>query len=271
MNSIRDAGLLKYITLSDFKLKDLHCSATMKRWLARALLSASLRTTQPPLLVAEPQRISTVVDHRMLFESTNRWGKKATTASAIQHRCLSMRGGGDGKEPEDAKPPPQYVVLSEPAPGSPFHYAFPVHNLQVAKEFYGTVLGCLEGRSSEKWQDYSLYGHQIVAHWVGDDYQCRDYYNPVDGDEVPVPHAGIALTVDQFHELADRLRNHGIQFIIEPHLRFQGMPGEQYTMFFKDPSGTCLCLRNAYLSKTLSHSAWPIASTIQETTWNSKP
>jgi uncharacterized protein len=232
MNSPRDAGLAKSITLSDFKLIStfLHLLATMKRWLARALLSASLRT-------APPQRLSTV-DHRMLFESTNRWSK-ATTVVATQQRCLSMRGGS-GTEPEDAKssPPPQYVVLSEPAPGSPFHYAFPVHNLQAAKEFYGNVLGCLEGRSSEKWQDYSLYGHQIVAHWVGDDYQCRDYYNPVDGDEVPVPHAGIALAVDQFHELAERLRNHGIQFIIEPHLRFQGMPGEQYTMFFKDPSGT---------------------------------
>jgi uncharacterized protein len=214
----------------------------MKRWLARALLSASLRTAPPPL-VAEPQRLTTV--DRMLFESSNRWSK-ATTVAPIQ-RCLSMRGGGDsGVEPDDAKSPPQYVVLSEPAPGSPFHYAFPVHNLQVAKEFYGNVLGCLEGRSSEKWQDYSLYGHQIVAHWVGDDYQCHDYYNPVDGDEVPVPHAGIALTVDQFFELAERLRNHGIQFIIDPHLRFQGMPGEQYTMFFKDPSGTCLTAERVF-------------------------
>ena len=75
----------------------------------------------------------------------------------------------------------QYETLSKPAPGTPFHYAFPVHSLRLAKDFYGTVLGCQEGRSSEKWQDYSLHGHQIVCHWVGDDYRCIDYYNPVDG------------------------------------------------------------------------------------------
>jgi extradiol dioxygenase family protein len=102
-------------------------------------------------------------------------------------------------------------------------------------------LGCEEGRSSDKWQDYSLYGHQIVCHWAGDDYRCIDYYNPVDGDEVPVPHAGLALeTVEQFEELAERLRSHGVNFVIEPHLRFAGEPGEQYTMFFKDPSGNNL-------------------------------
>lgn len=141
----------------------------------------------------------------------------------------TIRGGGQ-----------EYETLSEPAPGSPFHYAFPVHDLELAKDFYGSVLNCKEGRSSEKWQDYSLHGHQIVCHWAGNDYRCQDYYNPVDGDEVPVPHAGLALTVDQFHELASRLREHGVHFIIEPHLRFEGQPGEQYTMFFKDPSGNNL-------------------------------
>ena len=75
---------------------------------------------------------------------------------------------------------------------------------------------------------------------MGDDYRCIDYYNPVDGDEVPVPHMGLALTVEEFHALAKRLKDAGIQFIIEPHLRFQGMPGEQWTMFFKDPSGNNL-------------------------------
>jgi len=135
----------------------------------------------------------------------------------------------------------QYETRSTPAPGNPFHYAFPVHSLEEAKTFYGTVLGCEEGRSSDKWQDYSLYGHQIVCHWVGDDYRCIDYFNPVDGDEVPVPHAGLALeTVQQFEEFADRLRSQGVQFVIEPHLRFAGEPGEQYTMFFKDPSGNNL-------------------------------
>ena len=121
-----------------------------------------------------------------------------------------------------------------------FHYAFPVHSLEEAKKFYGNVLGCKEGRSSEKWQDYSLNGHQIVCHWVGDNYRCVDYYNPVDGDEVPVPHAGLALTVEQFHKLAERVRKAGVRFIIEPHLRFKDAPGEQWTMFFKDPSGNNL-------------------------------
>ena len=142
----------------------------------------------------------------------------------------SIRGGCDTS----------YETLDQPAPGSPFHYAFPVHDLGEAKKFYGEILGCKEGRSSEKWQDYSLHGHQIVAHWVGNDYRCHDYYNPVDGDEVPVPHAGLALTVKQFHELADRLKRAGIEFIIEPHLRFQGQEGEQYTMFLKDCSGNNL-------------------------------
>ncbi|ACI64466.1 glyoxylase domain-containing protein, partial [Thalassiosira pseudonana CCMP1335] len=121
-----------------------------------------------------------------------------------------------------------------------FHYAFPVHSLDAAKQFYGDVLGCAQGRSSEKWQDYSLHGHQIVCHWVGNEYRCVDYYNPVDGDEVPVPHAGLALTVGEFHALAERVKKAGVHFIIEPHLRFKGMPGEQWTMFFKDPSGNNL-------------------------------
>jgi extradiol dioxygenase family protein len=134
----------------------------------------------------------------------------------------------------------EFEIWAQPAPGSPFHYAFPVHNLELAKHFYGTVMGCEEGRSSEKWQDYSLYGHQIVAHWVGDDYRNLDYFNPVDGDEVPVPHFGIALSVEQFHELAERLKKYGIAFIIAPHLRFEDDPGQQWTMFFKDPSGNNL-------------------------------
>ena len=122
-----------------------------------------------------------------------------------------------------------------------FHYAFPVHNMTVAKEFYGNILGCTEGRSGRHWQDFDLHGHQIVCHMVGDDYRCVDYYNPVDGDEVPVPHSGVALdTVDQFHDLVDRLTSSNIHFIVEPHVRFKGETGEQYTCFFKDPSGNNL-------------------------------
>eukprot|EP00588_Corethron_pennatum_P015828 CAMPEP_0194279556 /NCGR_PEP_ID=MMETSP0169-20130528/13996_1 /TAXON_ID=218684 /ORGANISM="Corethron pennatum, Strain L29A3" /LENGTH=200 /DNA_ID=CAMNT_0039023995 /DNA_START=20 /DNA_END=622 /DNA_ORIENTATION=- len=155
---------------------------------------------------------------------------------------LAARGGSgtSSKSRAVSSNNAKFVRLADPAPGSPFHCAFPVHDLQLAKDFYGGVLGCPEGRSSDKWQDYSLHGHQIVAHWVGNDYICQDYFNPVDGDEVPVPHTGLALTVDQFHEMAQRLRDAGIKFIIEPHLRFQGEPGEQWTMFFKDPSGNNL-------------------------------
>lgn len=134
----------------------------------------------------------------------------------------------------------KYVTLSEPAPGSPFHLAVPVHDLDLAKDFYGNVLGCKEGRSSSKWQDYSLNGHQIVCHWVGSSYRCQDYFNPVDGDDIPVPHFGLAMTEEEFHSLAERLKNAGIKFIVEPHLRFKGQPGEQWTMFFKDPSGNNL-------------------------------
>eukprot|EP00929_Paragymnodinium_shiwhaense_P043395 TRINITY_DN22313_c0_g2_i2.p1 TRINITY_DN22313_c0_g2~~TRINITY_DN22313_c0_g2_i2.p1 ORF type:complete len:195 (-),score=25.69 TRINITY_DN22313_c0_g2_i2:185-769(-) len=133
-----------------------------------------------------------------------------------------------------------YVTNAQPAPGSPFHFAFPTHDLVAARKFYGEILGCIEGRSSAKWVDFSLHGHQIVAHWAGDNYRCTDYYNPVDGDEVPVPHYGLALTEEQFHDLAGRLKGAGIEFIVEPHKRFEGMPGEQWTMFFKDPSGNNL-------------------------------
>mmetsp|Transcript_10191 Transcript_10191/g.16816 ORF Transcript_10191/g.16816 Transcript_10191/m.16816 type:complete len:207 (+) Transcript_10191:118-738(+) len=163
-------------------------------------------------------------------------------APLSSHLLLHLRGGSSDSSSRSvgSTAETKYVTLDSAAPGSPFHYAFPVHSLEEAKKFYGNVLGCKEGRSSEKWQDYSLHGHQIVCHWVGDNYRCVDYYNPVDGDEVPVPHAGLALTVEQFHELAERVRAKGIEFIIEPHLRFKDAPGEQWTMFFKDPSGNNL-------------------------------
>lgn len=123
----------------------------------------------------------------------------------------------------------------------PFHHAIPVHNLTLGREFYGVLLGCVEGRRHEgKWQDYSLYGHQLVLHYVGDGYRCQDYFNPVDGDEVPVPHFGVVLQLEDFHSLAAKLKKAGVKFIVEPHLRFKGAPGEQWTMFFKDPSGNNL-------------------------------
>ena len=117
-----------------------------------------------------------------------------------------------------------FTIDSLPAPGNPFHLAIPVHDLHQARTFYGNVLGLIEGRRSDnKWQDYSLYGHQIVCHYVGESYRCQDFYNPVDGDEVPVPHFGIVLEEQQFSLLAERLEKSDINFIIKPHKRFIGM------------------------------------------------
>ncbi|CDM65018.1 VOC family protein [Pyrinomonas methylaliphatogenes] len=122
---------------------------------------------------------------------------------------------------------------------NPFHLAFPVHDLEAARQFYGGVLGCDEGRSSDTWIDFNLYGHQIVAHLVPGHTGIRGF-NPVDGHDVPVPHFGVILTMEQWQELAERVRRAGIEFIIEPHIRFRGQPGEQATMFFLDPSGNAL-------------------------------
>ncbi|OGI45627.1 MAG: glyoxalase [Candidatus Muproteobacteria bacterium RBG_16_65_34] len=122
---------------------------------------------------------------------------------------------------------------------TPFHLAFPVHDLAAARAFYGGVLGCREGRSSDAWVDFDLYGHQIVAHLAADRAGIAAY-NPVDGDDVPVPHFGVILSMDGWRELAERLRRAGVKFVIEPHIRFRGQVGEQATMFFLDPSGNAL-------------------------------
>ena len=136
----------------------------------------------------------------------------------------------------------QFECNAFPAPGNPMHLAVPVHCMQKAREFYGDTLGLTEGRRcDDKWQDYSLFGHQLVCHYVGNNFRAQDFYNPVDGDEVPVPHFGAVLTLSEFQTLASRLKSSGkVDFIIEPHKRFEGMPGEQWTMFFKDPSGNSL-------------------------------
>jgi uncharacterized protein len=134
-----------------------------------------------------------------------------------------------------------FEVKAEPALGNPFHLAVPVHNMDAAREFYGDILGLIEGRrSGNKWQDYSLFGHQLVCHYVGDDYWGNDYYNPVDGDEVPVAHFGAVVSKEEFDTLASSLQKNNVKFIIPPTLRFQGAPGEQWTMFFKDPSNNNL-------------------------------
>ena len=124
-------------------------------------------------------------------------------------------------------------------PLRPFHLAFPVNDLAAAREFYGGVLGCGEGRSSAQWIDFDFYGHQIVTHLVaggGGDAGA----NPVDGHGVPVPHFGVVLTMDQWEDLAEKLRAANTTFEIEPTIRFKGKPGEQATMFFRDPSGNAL-------------------------------
>ena len=121
----------------------------------------------------------------------------------------------------------------------PFHLAFPVHSIAAAREFYGELLGCPEGRSSENWVDFNFYGHQIVAHLAPDETRLSKT-SAVDGDAVPVSHFGVVLTIDQWQALADKLKSVGTAFIIEPHVRFKGEPGEQATMFFLDPSGNAL-------------------------------
>lgn len=120
-----------------------------------------------------------------------------------------------------------------------FHLAFPVHDLNAAREFYGGVLECEEGRSSERWIDFDLYGHQIVAHLAEGSAGVKAE-NHVDADHVPVPHFGIVLEMDAWKELADKLKAKGVGFVIEPKVRFEGEVGEQATMFFLDPSGNAL-------------------------------
>ena len=121
----------------------------------------------------------------------------------------------------------------------PFHLAFPVHDLALARQFYGELLGCPEGRSSDAWIDFDFYGHQIVAHLAPDECGHRQT-SAVDGHDVPVKHFGAVLSLDQWQTLADRLQSKGVKFIIEPQTRFKGQVGEQATMFFLDPSGNAL-------------------------------
>lgn len=121
---------------------------------------------------------------------------------------------------------------------NPFHLAFPVHDLDKARQFYGAVLGCEEGRSSAQWIDFDLFGHQIVAHLAPE--KIAAHHNPVDGHDVPVPHFGVVLDWDEFHVFAERIKAAGVAFVIEPYIRFKGQVGEQATMFFLDPSGNAL-------------------------------
>ncbi len=123
---------------------------------------------------------------------------------------------------------------------TPFHVAFPVHDIAEARRFYGGILGCPEGRSAESWVDFNLFGHQIVAHCKPAGQGAQLHKNPVDGHDVPVPHFGVVLTMQQWHALAERLESAGVSFVIPPYIRFKGEAGEQATMFFLDPSGNAL-------------------------------
>lgn len=149
--------------------------------------------------------------------------------------CASARPSGEALTSDGG-------VAKEAVPAAvttPFHLAIPVHDVHAAREFFGGVLGCPEGRSAKTWVDFNLLGHQVVCHEVRN-YNASSSANAVDGDPVPIPHFGLAMSVPEFHALAERVRAAGVKFIIEPHIRFVGQPGEQWTMFFKDSSGNAL-------------------------------
>jgi extradiol dioxygenase family protein len=120
----------------------------------------------------------------------------------------------------------------------PFHLAIPVLNLEESTEFYESILGCSRGREDEHWIDFNLYGHQLVCHLS--DSAAIQMNNPVDGDNIPVPHFGVILDFKEFDSLAERLKKNKQEFIVEPHVRFKGEPGEQRTMFICDPSNNAI-------------------------------
>ena len=122
---------------------------------------------------------------------------------------------------------------------TPFHLAIPVNNIPKCRIFYKEILGCKEGRSSDHWVDFDLFGHQLVIHYQKDNNKNL-HTNPVDGKDVPVPHFGVVLEWEIFKRFSLKLEKKGIEFIIKPYIRFKGEPGEQATMFFKDPSGNAL-------------------------------
>ena len=126
---------------------------------------------------------------------------------------------------------------------TPFHIAVQVRDLAEARDFYGGVLGCAEGRSAPEWVDFNLYGHQFVCHLnptLGPHGRLNSHFNPVDGHGVPVPHCGVVLETDEWKRLVVRLKAHAIEWVIEPTPRFAGTPGEQSTLFILDPTGNAL-------------------------------
>ncbi len=133
------------------------------------------------------------------------------------------------------------VALATDCLMPPFHLAFPVHDLAAARRFYGDLLGCDEGRSSEHWVDFNFFGHQIVAHLAPAECAAPTRAE-VDGKQVPVRHFGLVLDMQAWSDLAERLSGQ-VEFVIDPYTRFVGEPGEQATMFFRDPSGNAIELK----------------------------
>ena len=123
---------------------------------------------------------------------------------------------------------------------APFHLAIPVDDVAKARKFYRDTLELTEGRSSEQWVDFDFFGHQLVIHYKPKEENAAVHHNAVDGKEVPVPHFGVVLDWNDFESFADKLKKKNIQFTIEPYIRFEGLPGEQATMFFYDPCGNAL-------------------------------
>lgn len=121
----------------------------------------------------------------------------------------------------------------------PFHVAFPVTDMAVTRQFYETILGCTVGRTSDTWIDFNLFGHQLTAH-LRPTMPGETPTNPVDGKSVPVQHWGVILQMKQWEDLVEKLKDHEIDFVIKPYIRFKGEVGEQATMFFLDPSGNAL-------------------------------
>lgn len=132
------------------------------------------------------------------------------------------------------------ICIEETSVLTPFHIAFPVDDLEAARIFYGTTLGCAEGRSSAEWIDFNFFGHQVVAHLKPSAKGEAPHHNAVDGHDVPVPHFGVILPMEDWTSLAERLKAAGTKFVIEPYVRFKGEVGEQATMFFLDPAGNAL-------------------------------
>ena len=140
----------------------------------------------------------------------------------------------------DYRSPATRIRCMTAAPLPPFHLAIPVHDIEAARQFYGEVLGFEQGRSAERWTDWDVEGHQLVTHQVESHVTAVAGTNQVDGHDVPVPHFGLVLSVERFHEFAQQLAGAGVDFVIAPHVRFPGEAGEQWTMFFLDPSGNAL-------------------------------